>query len=109
MPNRRALLTTAAALAGTAWTMRSGLAALVPTPRQSRGPFYPVEIPLDSDNDLVSVAGRAKQAAGGSPINPAGRWPAPWSKSGSAMPPAAIIIPVTAAAPQTRISRAMAA
>ena len=38
-----------------------GLAA---TPRQTSGPFYPTTIPLDSDTDLVSVAGRPQEAAG---------------------------------------------
>ena len=41
-----------------------GLAALMPTPRQTRGPFYPPKPPLDSDNDLVRVDGRAALAAG---------------------------------------------
>lgn len=40
------------------------LAALVPTPRQSLGPFYPRLKPLDSDTDLVAVAGHGKRAAG---------------------------------------------
>ena len=39
-------------------------AGLVPTPRQSLGPFYPSLKPLDSDTDLVSVAGHGKRAAG---------------------------------------------
>jgi protocatechuate 3,4-dioxygenase beta subunit len=39
-------------------------AALVPTPRQSAGPFYPLRLPLDSDADLVTVAGRGRPAAG---------------------------------------------
>ncbi len=39
-------------------------AALVATPRQSEGPFYPLDLPLDSDSDLVQVAGRARPAAG---------------------------------------------
>lgn len=34
------------------------------TPPQPRGPFYPVEIPLDSDNDLVTVEGRPGVARG---------------------------------------------
>jgi protocatechuate 3,4-dioxygenase, beta subunit len=40
------------------------LAALKPTPRQTRGPFYPETFPLDRDNDLVRVKGRAAQAMG---------------------------------------------
>ncbi|MDX1431621.1 MAG: intradiol ring-cleavage dioxygenase [Gammaproteobacteria bacterium] len=39
-------------------------AELVPTPRQSTGPFYPSELPLDHDNDLASVRGRAGIAEG---------------------------------------------
>jgi protocatechuate 3,4-dioxygenase beta subunit len=38
--------------------------ARVLTPRQSAGPFYPVQLPLDSDADLVQVAGRSRQAEG---------------------------------------------
>ncbi len=34
------------------------------TPRQSAGPFYPAELPLDDDNDLVHVAGQADPAKG---------------------------------------------
>ena len=42
-----------------------GLAAgLVPTPRQTAGPFYPEVKPLDSDADLVHVAGQSGPAAG---------------------------------------------
>jgi protocatechuate 3,4-dioxygenase beta subunit len=37
---------------------------LLATPAQSTGPFYPVELPLDDDNDLTRVAGRAGVAAG---------------------------------------------
>lgn len=39
-------------------------AALLATPPQNEGPFYPVRIPLDHDNDLVQVAGRAQKASG---------------------------------------------
>lgn len=38
--------------------------ALTATPAQTSGPFYPLTKPLDSDADLVSVAGRSEQAAG---------------------------------------------
>lgn len=37
---------------------------LQPTPAQTAGPFYPVELPLDDDNDLTRVAGRAGVAQG---------------------------------------------
>ncbi len=39
-------------------------AALLRTPSQNEGPYYPVKLPLDHDNDLVQVAGQTKQAAG---------------------------------------------
>ncbi len=43
---------------------KSALAGLKATPTQSRGPFYPVRFPLDSDNDLVRVKGRDARAMG---------------------------------------------
>ncbi len=64
MASRRSILIAGMALAGAGVAARSGLAAMVPTPRQARGPFYPVDIPLDADNDLVSVAGRPGPATG---------------------------------------------
>jgi protocatechuate 3,4-dioxygenase beta subunit len=39
-------------------------AALPWTPGQTEGPFYPLELPLDSDNDLVRVEGRPERASG---------------------------------------------
>jgi protocatechuate 3,4-dioxygenase, beta subunit len=60
--NRRKLLL--ATLAATALAPGGAMAALAPTPRQSRGPFYPDRLPLDSDNDLVRVEGRQGLALG---------------------------------------------
>ena len=37
---------------------------LTPTPPQSAGPFYPVDPPLDDDNDLTRVQGQAGVARG---------------------------------------------
>jgi protocatechuate 3,4-dioxygenase beta subunit len=37
---------------------------LQPTPRQSAGPFYPPQLPLDDDNDLTRVRGRGAPAMG---------------------------------------------
>jgi len=37
---------------------------LVPTPRQTAGPFYPDRPPLDTDNDLVRINDADSQAAG---------------------------------------------
>jgi protocatechuate 3,4-dioxygenase beta subunit len=34
------------------------------TPRQTAGPFYPVQLPLDDDNDLTTVAGKPGIAKG---------------------------------------------
>lgn len=58
---RRALLATAGAVAGLRVASAAGL---IPTPRQTRGPFYPAALPLDSDTDLVTVAGRDAPARG---------------------------------------------
>ena len=56
---RRCLLAAAAALLAA-----RPAAALVPTPRQTEGPFYPESFPLDSDSDLVQVAGQGERAKG---------------------------------------------
>ncbi len=40
------------------------VAALMPTPRQSTGPFYPVTLPLDDDNNLTEVGGITGKATG---------------------------------------------
>ena len=39
-------------------------AALIATPSQTEGPFYPTALPADTDNDLVQVRGQAAQAMG---------------------------------------------
>jgi protocatechuate 3,4-dioxygenase beta subunit len=39
-------------------------AQLLATPYQGKGPFYPLELPLDQDNDLTRVAGRSGHAKG---------------------------------------------
>lgn len=59
---RRRLLI--AAMGAAAGAVSPTLAALTATPRQSRGPFYPVEIPLDHDTDLTRVGGQARIAEG---------------------------------------------
>ena len=43
---------------------RAALAALLPTPAQTPGPFYPKALPLDADNDLVRITGHAQDASG---------------------------------------------
>ena len=59
---RRRLMAGAAALAA----MRAfpAAAALPATPGQTEGPFYPLELPLDSDNDLIRVQGQPERASG---------------------------------------------
>jgi protocatechuate 3,4-dioxygenase, beta subunit len=62
MSSRRRLLIGA----GAALLLRpgSGWAALLPTPAQTTGPFYPRELPLDRDNNLATVAGAPAGAKG---------------------------------------------
>lgn len=45
---------------------------LPPTPRSTEGPFYPRNLPADSDADLTRVAGRAGRAMG-TPLEVSGR------------------------------------
>jgi protocatechuate 3,4-dioxygenase beta subunit len=61
--NRRGLLISGAALA-TLGAVTRPAGALLLTPPQTSGPFYPLTLPLDGDNDLVHVAGRSEGAAG---------------------------------------------
>jgi protocatechuate 3,4-dioxygenase beta subunit len=58
--SRRSLLIASAALL----TSQAALADLLRTPRMTEGPFYPREIPLEDDNDLTRVKGRAGTAQG---------------------------------------------
>lgn len=62
--SRRSFLVGGAALVGMAAPAVSGAAALIVTPPQPLGPFYPDVMPLDLDNDLVRLEGRAAAAAG---------------------------------------------
>ena len=53
------------ALVGGGMTLAAArVSALVPTPRQTRGPFYPRSFPPDTDNDLVHVDGAGTTARG---------------------------------------------
>ncbi len=48
------VLPIAAAVIGSNWAARANAQQrLMPTPRQTEGPFYPVEIPADADHDLL--------------------------------------------------------
>ncbi len=61
--SRRAVLAGAAAVAVPVGVAR-GQGATTPTPRQTTGPFYPVDWSGDADGDLVRVTGAAAQAQG---------------------------------------------
>jgi protocatechuate 3,4-dioxygenase beta subunit len=62
---RRRVLEIAAGSAAVFSLGRAGRAATLPTtPRQTAGPFYPLSIPDDSDNDLVQVTGHNGSAKG---------------------------------------------
>ncbi len=64
-PSRRTLLTgTGATLLIPLLPRGVGAATLLPTPGQTEGPFYPVTLPADRDNDLVRVSGAAARAQG---------------------------------------------
>ncbi len=67
---RRRLLATAAGLLLVAPAAHA--AVLVPTPRQTEGPFFPRTLPSDRDVDLTVIEGRKARAAG-LPIHVAGR------------------------------------
>jgi protocatechuate 3,4-dioxygenase beta subunit len=81
-PSRRLLLArvAGAVLLGAPAVFRSAIAQSGQrlTPRQTEGPFYPVELPADSDHDLL-VQGTQRYAAGqpawleGTVTDPAGR------------------------------------
>jgi len=71
-PRRRVI---AASIAGAAVLSMPAVlrgAALMPTPAQTEGPFYPLTFPADSDSDLLHVSGHA-EAAKGTPTRVAGR------------------------------------
>lgn len=61
-PDKRRRLLLVAGLAGLAAS--PALRALTLTPAQSRGPFYPADLPLDRDNDLTRVEGWGDPARG---------------------------------------------
>ena len=63
LTSRRRVLHGAGALAASA-ALPAGAAELIATPPQIEGPFYPLSLPLDSDNDLVLVEGRPERAVG---------------------------------------------
>ena len=60
--SRRALLS-AAGVAASMLPSRAARAAAL-TPPQTEGPFYPTELPADTDSDLVRITGADAQALG---------------------------------------------
>ncbi|MGC2199898.1 MAG: hypothetical protein WA633_07080, partial [Stellaceae bacterium] len=79
LPRRRVLASFAGWAAAYPLWAAARAAALEPTPRQTAGPFYPLEFPADCDNDLVQIAGRSGTAKGtvayvtGRVLDPTGR------------------------------------
>ncbi len=64
-PTRRRMLGAGLMAAlGAAVALPGWAAQLLKTPRQTRGPFYPLELPLERDNDLATVAGGSGLAKG---------------------------------------------
>jgi protocatechuate 3,4-dioxygenase beta subunit len=61
--SRRRMLRGAGVLAAGA-ALPARAAALIATPAQTEGPFYPLSLPLDADNDLVIVEGGPERATG---------------------------------------------
>lgn len=62
--SRRSLIAACAGLGATLIVPRIAWAQLAATPPQTEGPFYPTQIPLDADNDLVAVKGIVIPARG---------------------------------------------
>lgn len=62
--SRRHLLRGAAATAAWAATPGAFADALLQTPRQTEGPFYPDQLPLDTDNDLIVINDSLTPAVG---------------------------------------------
>ncbi len=79
IPRRRIMEVFVASAAGLGLSRLAAAVALPPTPAQTAGPFYPLALPADSDNDLIHIAGREGTAKGtvtlvtGSILDPEGR------------------------------------
>lgn len=71
MTNRRKFLTLSAGSIALA-PLAASAGPMLATPDQTAGPFYPKELPLDSDNDLLWIEGH-EQAATGISTNVIGR------------------------------------
>ncbi len=62
--DRRHILGAMGSLATLAALPARTAAGLLATPGQTEGPFYPLTLPLDADNDLVQIEGQTEPAAG---------------------------------------------
>jgi len=62
--SRRQIIQSLSLTTGFALARPLRAAGFITTPHQTPGPFYPDILPLDSDNDLVQVQGRAEEARG---------------------------------------------
>ena len=61
---RRRLLQSLLLTGGGVWTAELVAEALTLTPQMTEGPYYPDQLPLDQDNDLVSIQGVDDSAGG---------------------------------------------
>lgn len=51
-------------IAAELWTPAEASSACAPTPRETEGPFYPLKLPLDRDNNLTFVHSPSNRAQG---------------------------------------------
>lgn len=63
-PTRRAFVRNFALGAAGLWIPGAFAEALTQTPKQMEGPFYPVDLPLDTDNDLIIINDLLKPSLG---------------------------------------------
>ena len=64
MIHRRSILQSGLAITSAAFTTPGLFADLIQTPSQTEGPFYPNQMPLDTDNDLLVINDSITPAVG---------------------------------------------
>jgi protocatechuate 3,4-dioxygenase beta subunit len=62
--NRRAFLGGLAVSTSAFWVPGAFADELTRTPKQTEGPFYPIKLPLDTDNDLIVINDALKPSVG---------------------------------------------